>query len=478
MVPDPSHPADPTAHAASLSAVATTLDGTLVLPADPEWEVARSVWNGMVDRQPLGVIRCASPADIAVGVTFARERRLPLAIRGGGHNVAGNGTVDGGLVLDLSLMRRVEVDAPRRIVRVEGGATLGDLDRATVEHALVVPSGVVSGTGVAGLTLGGGMGWLTRPYGLTVDSLVASDVITADGRSVRASATEHPDLFWGIRGGGGNFGVVATFELEAHPLGPDVFAGACFYTRPHWEAALRFYAEWAPSIPDELTTIVTWLTPPDDWLPVRLQGQAMLALSFCWAVPDMAGGERAVADLLRAGPPDHIAVGPTPWLDLQTSADAAFPHGIRAYFKSTYLDELDEDTILTLVEHSARRRSPLAGTDIHQLGGAFARVGDDATPFGRRDARYILNVWGVWRDPADDALEIAWVRDFWTAMQPHARGGHYLNFLGADDREEVRSQLREIYAPGIYDRLVALKDSWDPTNLFRLNHNIPPSGGG
>jgi len=449
----------------------------VVLPTDADWEAARSVWNGMIDRQPVGVIRCASTADIAAGVMFARERHLLLAIRGGGHNVAGNGTVDGGLVLDLSMLRRVDVDATRRLVRVGGGATLADLDRATMEHTLVVPSGVVSGTGVAGLTLGGGMGWLTRAHGLTLDSLLAVDLVTVDGRSIRASADEHPDLFWGVRGGGGNFGVVAAFEFEARPLGPDVYAGAFYYTREHWVDALMAYAEWAPTIPDDLTTIVTWLTPPDEWLPGHLQGQAMLALSFCWAGPDPADGERATADLLRAGAPDHVATGPTAWLDLQSSADEAFPYGIRAYFKSTYFDDLDAGTIATLAEHSARRRSPLAGTDIHQLGGAFARVADDATAFGRRDARYILNVWGVWRDPADDAIEIAWVRDFWSAMQPHARGGHYVNFLGVDDTAEARSQLREIYGPGIYDRLATLKDDWDPTNVFRLNHNIPPGSG-
>jgi FAD/FMN-containing dehydrogenase len=471
-----SHPTDLSAHAASLRAIDSDLDGRIILPADAEWDTARSVWNGMIDRQPIGVMRCASPADVGIGIAFAREQGLPLAVRGGGHNVAGNGTVDGGLVLDLSLLREVDVDTRRGIVRVGGGATLGDVDRATVEHGLVVPAGVVSGTGVAGLTLGGGMGWLTRAHGLTVDSLLAADLVTADGRSVRASATEQAELFWGIRGGGGNFGVVTSFEFAARPLGPDVYAGACYYTRDRWLDALQAYAEWAPSIPDDLTTIVTWLSPPDDWLPEHLRGQAMLALSFCWAGLDLAAGERAVADLLRAGPPDHVAAGPTSWLELQTSADAAFPHGIRAYFKSTYFDDLDEGTIATLVEHSSRRRSPMAGTDIHQLGGAFARVADEATAFGQRDAPYILNIWGVWQDPADDASEIAWVRDFWSAMQPHARGGHYVNFLGADDSREVRSQLREIYAPAIYDRLVALKDSWDPTNLFRLNHNVPPGG--
>jgi FAD/FMN-containing dehydrogenase len=467
---------DPTAIVADLRALDSRLDGRLVLPDDPEWDAARSVWNGMIDRRPLAVLRCASPADVALGIEVARERSLPLAVRGGGHNVAGNGTVEGGLVLDLSLMRAVRVDPGTRSVRVQGGATLGDLDRATQDHSLVVPAGVVSTTGVGGLTLGGGMGWTTRAFGLSIDALQGAQVVVADGRAVHASAHEHADLFWGLRGGGGNFGVVTEFEFAARPLGPEVYSGATFHTREHWAEALRFYGEWAPTVPDELTTIVTWMTPPDEWLPERLQGQPMLLLSFCWAGERVEDGEHAVAELLRHGPPDHVVAEPTPWLALQTSADEGFPHGIRAYFKSTYFERFDDAVVATLIEHSARRRSAMAGTDIHQLGGAFARVPADATAFGPRDHAYILNVWGVWQEPADDAAEIAWVRDFWSAMQPHASGGHYVNFLGRDDPAEVAAQVREAYTPGIYDRLVALKDRWDPGNLFRLNHNVPPSG--
>jgi FAD/FMN-containing dehydrogenase len=468
---------DPDTVHADLRALAPRLDGHLVLPGDPDWDAARAVWNGMIDQQPLAVLRCASADDVSAGIAAAREAGAPLAVRGGGHSVAGNGTVDGGIVLDLSPMRRVDVDPMKRRVRVQGGATLGDLDRATQEHGLVVSSGVVSSTGVAGLTLGGGMGWVTRTFGLSIDELRAADLVTADGRRVRTSATEEPELFWGIRGGGGNFGVVTAFEFEAHPLGPDVFTGAAFYTRDRWDEAMRFYAEWAPTIPDELTTIVTWMTPPEDWMPDHLKGERMLLLSFCWAGERIDDGERAVADLLRDSAPDHVAAEPTPWLALQTSADAGFPKGIRAYFKSTYIDRLDEGAIATLVEHSSRRRSRLAGTDIHQLGGAVARVPADATAYGRRDHPYILNIWGVWADPADDAEEIAWVRDFWTAMQPYAAGGHYVNFLGFEDDATVVAQTREAYDAVTFARLVALKDRWDPTNLFRRNHNIPPSGG-
>ncbi|CAN5740236.1 FAD-binding oxidoreductase [soil metagenome] len=451
------------------------LDGSVVRPGDTEWDRARGVWNGMIDRQPIAVIRAASTDDVIAGIGVARDHGLALAIRGGGHNVAGNGTVDAGLVIDLAAMDRAQVEPDTRIVTVGGGATLGTLDGGTIGHRTVVPAGVVSGTGIGGLTLGGGMGWLTRAHGLSIDNLLGATLVTAEGRVVVTSAEEEPDLFWGIRGGGGNFGVVTELRFQGVPLGPDVYAGATFYTQARWKEALHLYADWSRHIPDELTTIVTWMTPPDEWLPEHLQGQPMLVLSWCWAGSDASDGERAVADLLAASP-DHVAAGPTPWLDLQSSADAAFPWGIHAYFKSTYLGDLDEAAIATLVEHAARRSSPLAGTDIHQLGGAYARVADAATAFGRRDAGFILNIWGVWEDPADDTREMAWVRDFWSAMQAHASGGHYVNFLGFEEGPELRQQIRDSYLPATWERLIELKTRWDPSNLFRLNHNIPPRG--
>jgi FAD/FMN-containing dehydrogenase len=343
-------------------------------------------------------------------------------------------------------------------------------------YQTAVPSGVVSGTGVGGLTLGGGIGWLTRTYGLTIDNLLDVYLVTADGRQVHASATDNPELFWGIRGGGGNFGVVTRFEFQGVPLGPEVYAGGAWYLPRKWPDALRFYADWAPTVPDELTTMATWVTPMQHWdVPERFKGQPVLALTWCWAGGDMADGEKAVEDLVKAGA-DEVLAGPTPWLDHQSAADDLFPTGAHAYFKSTFFDDLTDDTIATLVEHAGRRNSPIAGTDIHQLGGRYGRVDDDATAFGRRDANYILNVWGVWKDAADDAREVAWVRDFHEAMQPHANGGHYVNFLGYEEGQELRTQVRDSYTPETFQRLTALKDEWDPTNLFRLNANIPPSG--
>ena len=452
------------------------LDGRIIFPADAGWDEARAVWNGMIDRQPAAVMQAASPEDVASGIDVASTHGLPLAIRGGGHGVAGNGTLDGGLVIDLGRLDEVGVNPGTRIVTVGGGATLGDLDRGTMGYRTAVPAGVVSGTGVGGLTVGGGMGWLTRAYGLSIDNLLDVYLVTAAGEQVHASPQHNPELFWGVRGGGSNFGVVTRFEFQGVPLGPDVYAGGAWYLPDKWRDALRFYAEWAPTVPDELTTMATWMTPMEHWdVPERFKGQPVLALAWCWAGQDMAIGERAVEDLLRAGP-DVVLAGATPWLELQTSADDLFPPGVRAYFKSTYFDDFSDEVIETLAAHALKRRSAIAGTDIHQLGGAFGRVGEDATAFGNRDARYILNVWGVWRDAADDAREMAWVRDFWDAMRPHSRGGHYTNFLGAEEASEARLQTIDSYPPATWERLVALKREWDPDNLFRLNHNIPPTG--
>lgn len=450
------------------------LDGHLVLPSDDDWDKARAIWNGMIDRQPAAILQAESPEDVAKGIQAAKAHALPLAIRGGGHGVAGNSTVEAGLVIDLARMSDVGVNPGTRVVTVGGGATLGQLDRGTMGHRTAVPAGVVSTTGVGGLTVGGGMGWLTRTHGLSIDNLLDAYLVTANGEQVHASAQENPELFWGVRGGGSNFGVVTRFEFQGVPLGPDVFAGGAFFLAPKWKEALRFYAEWSGSIPDELTTIVTWMTPMEQWgFPDHLSGQPILAITWCWAGSDVAAGEKAVADLVKADP-DGLDAGMTPWLDLQTGADDLFPKGVHAYFKSIYFDAFSDDVIEVLAEHSLKRRSPIAGTDIHQLGGRYGRVAEDATAFGNRDARYILNVWGVWNDAADDKAQIAWVRDFWDAMQPHARGGHYSNFLGAEDGGEARNQARDSYPAATWERLVALKADWDPDNLFRLNHNIPP----
>jgi FAD/FMN-containing dehydrogenase len=451
------------------------LDGRIVFPGDDGWTEARAVWNQLIDPQPAAIVQAASPGDVAEGIGAARRHGLPLAIRGAGRNLAGDSTVLGGLVIDLGRLDDVGVNPGTRIVTVGGGATLGDLDRNTIGHATAVPAGTSSGTGVAGLAVGGGIGWLTRAYGLSIDNLLDVYLVSAEGEQVHASHQENPDLFWGMRGAGSNFGVVTRFEFQGVPLGPDVYAGGAWFTPRKWRDALRFYAEWAPSAPDELTTMARWYTPmehPD--VPEQFEGQPILSLSWCWAGADLAAGERAVEELL-ASDADHVIAAPVNWLDWQTQNDGYYPEQARAYFKSLYFDDFSDDVIATLADHSLARGSAISGTEIHQLGGAFGRVDEDATAFGNRDARYLLNIRGTWTDPAEDAAHIDWVRDFWSAMERHARGGHYANFLGHEEEKEARAQARGAYPPATWERLVALKDEWDPANVFRLGRNVPPS---
>jgi FAD/FMN-containing dehydrogenase len=329
---------------------------------------------------------------------------------------------------------------------------------------------------VGGLAVGGGVGWLTRAYGLSIDNLQDVHLVTADGQLVHASHQDHPDLFWAVRGAGSNFGVITRFEFQGVPLGPDVYAGAAWFGPRRWRDALRFYAEWAPALPDELTTMATFFRPPPGGhVPHQLRDEPVLSLAWCWAGDDLDAGERAVDGLLGTEP-DHLTAGPVNWLDLQTQDDVLFPEQARAYFKSLYLDDLGDEAIGLLIEHARRAHSSLSATELRQLGGAFGRVEEDATAFGHRDAAYLLNIRGTWTDPAEDAGHIDWVRSFWSAMERVARGGHYANFLGHEEGLEARAQARASYPPDTWERLVTLKQEWDPTNLFRLNRNIPPAG--
>jgi FAD/FMN-containing dehydrogenase len=450
------------------------LDGRVVLPGDDGWAEARSVWNRLVDPQPAAILQAASPDDVAAGIGAAKRHQLPLAVRGAGRNLAGDATVEGGLVIDLGRMHDVGVNPGTRIVTVEGGATLGDLDRGTVGYQTAVPAGTASGTGVGGLAVAGGIGWLTRAYGLSIDNLLDVYLVTASGEHVHASQQDHHDLFWGMRGAGSNFGVVTRFEFQGVPLGPEVYAGAAWFTQRRWRDALRFYAEWTPGLPDQLTTMARFLVPMAHWdVPAELKGQPVLSIGWCWAGSDMSRGEAAVHELLGADP-DHLAAGSTHWLDLQTRNDDFFPVNARAYFKSLYFDDFSEDVVATLTDHAGTAGSQLTATEIHHLGGAFGRVAEDATAFGNRDARYLLNIRGTWTNASEDAAHIGWVRDFWSAMERNARGGHYANFLGHEDEREARAQARASYPPATWERLVELKNEWDPLNLFRLNRNIPP----
>jgi FAD/FMN-containing dehydrogenase len=446
----------------------------VIRPVDPGYDDARRVWNGMIDRRPAEVVRARSVDDVRAAIADARVRSLRLAVRAGGHNVAGNGTVDGGLVLDLSTWNDVAVDAARRVVRVSPGAVLRDVDAATTPHGLAVPIGVVSATGLAGLTLGGGVGWLTRAYGLTIDNLLAAEVVTADGELLRASPDENPELFWGLRGGGGNFGVVTALELRAYPLAAGFFAGNLVYGRPRWIEALRAWRDWSADLPDALTTIATFLKPPPEW---ELGDEVVLLLGSTWAGPDPTDGRRLVDRLAAAAPPDVAALDETTWPAWQSAADDLFPRGVHAYWKNASFDRLDDELLDIVAARAGTVDWLRTGIDIHLMGGAFAAVPDDATAYPNRSARYLLNIYGTW-DPDGPDLDrerIGWVRAFHEAVAPHAAAGQYVNFLGLDADGDARAAAIAAYGPAKLGRLIELKRRFDPGNVFRLNHNIDPA---
>jgi FAD/FMN-containing dehydrogenase len=452
-------------------ALRAQFSGTLIVPDTDGYNEARTVWNGMIDRHPALIARAAHAADVPVAVRFAQRARLPLAVRAGGHNVAGNGTVDGGMVLDLSELREVSVEPVSATVRVAGGALLEDVDRATAPFGLAVPLGVVSGTGVAGLTLGGGVGWLTRAYGLSVDNLVSAEVVTAAGDVVWASHNENPDLFWALRGGGGNFGVVTAFTFQAHPIPPLVYAGNLFYGQSQWRRALQAYAGWVREVPDELTTIVTFIVPPPDW---EIGDEPRMVIAFVWAGEESAPGEAAVDALRLAAPPELEVVAPVPWTEWQSASDEIFPRGSRAYWKNVAFDELDDDVVDVVLRRAAEQTWYGTGFDIHHLGGEFARVPEDATPFPNRAAGFWLNIYGFWTDAADDGARIAYVRGLAADMAPYAAGGQYVNFVGQERGSDPLTLAREAYGPHKLQRLREVKHQFDPNNVFRFNHNIPP----
>ena len=465
-----------TLDSATLANLHAAVGGRILTAVDADYDQARRVWNGMIDRRPSVIVQAAGVDDIAPAIALARESGLPLAIRGAGHNVAGNGTVDDGILLDMGRLNGVEVDPAARLVRAAAGATLRDVDLATEPFGLAVPIGVVSGTGIAGLTLGGGVGWLVRRYGLTIDNLVSADVVLASGERVTASETEHPDLFWGLRGGGGNFGVVSSFTFRAHPLDHDVFAGTLIYERPRWREALASFAALAPELPDDLSVLMTVLVPPADW---ELGDSVLLLMGLAWAGPDRAAGEAVVQRIRDACAPDIAVLDPTRWLTFQSAFDAALPKGSRAYWRNASFDRLDGAIIDELVEWCGVQTYGTA-VDLHHMSGAFGRVPEDATAYPSRAAEYLLNIYGFWTDPVEDEERVAWVKGFSTAMDRHALVGQYVNFLGHDeadghDETNPRSKALAAYGPAKYERLVALKRKYDPENLFRINHNIPPS---
>jgi FAD/FMN-containing dehydrogenase len=455
---------------AALADLAREFRGELIRPGDAQYEGARRVWNGAIDRRPALVARCTGVADVRVAVRFARERDLLVAVRGGGHNVAGTATCDGGIVIDLSPMKGVWVDPAARTARAQAGLLWGEFDRETQAFGLAMPGGIVTHTGLAGLTLGGGLGWLMRRYGLTIDNLLSVDVVTADGEVARASADEHTDLFWGLRGGGGNFGVVTSFEYRLHPVGPIVLAGVMLHPAAKAREVLGFYRDCVASAPDELTTIVVLtMAPPAPFLPPSVHGQPVVIIGACYAGP-MDEGERAIAPLRRFGEPLADTIRPTPYVLHQALLDPGVPHGLGYYWKSEYVPALSDALIATLAEHAWRAATPESYTIIFHLGGAVATGDAEGSAFEDRRAGHAVNIDAVWSEPAQASACMAWTRSLWEAIRPYSTGRVYVNFLG----EEGQDRVRAAYGDLKYERLRALKRRYDPTNVFRLNQNIRP----
>ncbi len=448
------------------------LRGALCLPGEPGYEQARTLWNAMIDKHPAAIVRAAGAADIMRAVNFARERRLLLAVRGGGHNIAGNAVCDGGLMIDLSPMKSVRVDPASRTARVEPGVTLAELDKETQAFGLATPLGINSTTGVAGLILGGGFGWLSRRYGLAIDNLLSVDVVLAKGALVHASAEENPDLFWAIRGAGANFGVATSFELRLHPVGTEVFAGLIVHPLSNAKRLLEGYRRVVARAPDELSCwVVMRRAPPLPFLPQEVHGREVLVFAVCYT-GDLSQAQSVVAPIRELGQPIADVVGPAPYLAWEAAFDPLLTPGARNYWKSHNLAELSDAAIDVLLDAVVRLPSPECEIFLANVGGAANRVPFDATAYPHRNMQFVMNAHTRWNSPSQDAQCIAWARELFDKMAPHATGGVYVNFMPADEAQRVRDGA---YGPN-YERLTELKAKYDPDNLFRLNQNIPPPG--
>lgn len=444
--------------------------GELVQPGDPSYDESRKVWNGSIDRYPALIAHCRGVPDVIAALSFARRTGLVVAVRSGGHSFPGLSVCDGGMVIDLRSMNQIHVDPDAGTVRAQAGVLLGELDRATQAFGMAVPTGSVTHTGLAGLTLGGGFGWLMRKYGLTIDSLLSVEVVTADGDVVYASEAENQDLFWGVRGGGGNFGIVTEFEYRLHAVGPTVLSGLLLWPLDDGSQVVRFYREWAESAPGELTTaLVLRRAPAVDLVPEVLHGQAVVGVACCWA-GQLDRGESALAPMRRFG--SHVVdlIAPRAFVEQQAMLDPAFPPGIWIYSKATDISALPDDALDVLLDHAARIASPRSGIIAWQLGGAVAAVGEPETPFGSRSSGFLVDILGA-TDSADGfEQERDWARACWTALAPH-HAGVYVNWL----MEEGEQRVREAYGEPRYERLQTLKRRYDPENVFRLNQNIRPT---
>jgi FAD/FMN-containing dehydrogenase len=455
-----------------IAALAAGIRGELVTPRHAAYDEARKIWNGMVDRRPALIARCTNAQDVRHAVNFARAHRMLVSVRGGGHHIAGNSLAEGGLVIDQSGMRTVRVDPDRRIARVAPGALLGDLDREAQAFGLATPLGINSTTGVAGLCLGGGFGWLTRKHGMTIDNLVSADVVTADGRQRVASATSEPDLFWAIRGGGGNFGVVTSLEFALHPVGPEVYSGLVVYPYTEARQVLRAWRDFTVAAPPELSVwVVLRKAPPLPFLPESIHGKDVVVFALLYA-GDVAAGERAAAPVRAFGTPAGSALGPNPYAGFQALFDPLLQPGARNYWKSHNFATIDDRFLDVAIGAAAASPGPECEVFIAQLGGAMARVGATDTAYAGRDANYVMNVHGRWQAAADDERCRGWARRLYADAAPFSTGGGYVNFFTEDEGERVAQ------AYGVnYGRLQEVKRRFDPDNLFRMNINVAPAGG-
>ncbi|HHP7245219.1 MAG TPA: FAD-binding oxidoreductase [Elainellaceae cyanobacterium] len=456
------------------------LQGEVLQDGDSGYEDARTIWNGMIDRRPGAIARCTGTADVIHAVNFARRHNLLLSVRGGGHNVAGNALCDNGLTIDLSLMKGIHVDPTSRIARVQPGVCIGELDHETQVFGLANPNGIVSLTGIAGLTLGGGFGWLSRKYGLTCDNLLSVDVVTADGEFLTASETENADLFWGLRGGGGNFGIVTSFEYRLHQVGPEVMGGKIIYPFEKADEVLRFYRDFAAAAPYELGTLAFLkVAPPSPAIPKETHGKLVVGIAVCYA-GSVEEGQRIIQPLKDFGSPIMDGISSKPFAVIQSMFDAGQQPGNHYYWKSEYLPGLSDEAIVsdrpsviaTSIHYAEHITSPMTGILIFQLGGAISRVDEEAMAASHRDAEFVININTAWENPSESDRHIQWTRDFWQAMRSQSTGGVYVNFLSRDDGAD---RVQAAYGKATYDRLVQLKNQYDPTNLFRINQNIQPT---
>ncbi|MGH7827286.1 MAG: FAD-binding oxidoreductase [Candidatus Binatia bacterium] len=453
----------------SIEMLKSKVKGQVVLPDDRSYDEAREVWNAMIDRRPAVIVQCADAADVPHAIAFARERGLDISIRGAGHNIAGNAVCDDGVMIDFSTMKNVRVDVGKRRAYVEPGATLHDFDDAAQAHALATPVGINSTTGIAGLTLGGGFGWLTRKYGMTIDNLVSTEVVTADGNRIRASKNETPDLFWAIRGGGGNFGVVTRFEFELYPVGPEILAGLMVFPFDQAKQVLTRYREFVESAPEDLNVwLVLRKAPPLPFVPENVHGKEVVVLAIFYD-GDTSEGEKLIAPLRGFGDAHGEHIGAQPYTAWQQAFDPLLAPGARNYWKSHNFTELSDGALDSMIEFAGRLPSPQCEIFVGLIAGAPNRVPADAMAYGHRDARFVMNVHGRWDEKAHDAACIGWAREFFKASAPYASAGAYVNFMTEDEGDRIAAA----YGPN-YDRLVQLKRRYDPENVFHLNQNIKP----